>query len=147
MTRPATRPAGGLRRYRLLGIAATGVLAVLVAALLFGNLNGNLVYYVTPDEAIAQRGDRPDGTRFQLGGLVVPDSVTGGGGVLRFEVSSTAGPDGVRVPVEFSGAPAQLFGGGVGVVLEGSWQGPTFTSDSMKVKHDENYRPPDAEQP
>lgn len=143
MTAVDPRPPGIVRRYRLLGVAAVGVLAVLVGVLLFGNLNGNLVYYLEPDEALAQRATQSEGTRFQLGGLVAADSVVADSEVVRFEVTSSAGPVGVRVPVEFRGAPAQLFGAGVGVVLEGSWQGTTFVSDSMKVKHDENYQPPD----
>lgn len=142
MTAVDPRPPRVTRRYRLLAVAATGVLAVLVGLLLFGNLNGNLVYYLEPGEALAQRATQPEGTRFQLGGLVAADSVVAEPGVVRFEVTSSAGPDGARVPVEFRGAPAQLFGAGVGVVLEGSWQGRVFVSDSMKVKHDENYRPP-----
>lgn len=145
MNATAPRRPGLTRRYRFLGVAGTGVLAVLVGLLLFGNLNGNLVYYLEPDEAVAQRATQPEGTRFQLGGLVADDSVVGSPGLVRFEVTSAAGPDGVRVPVEFRGAPAQLFGAGVGVVLEGSWRGSTFVSDSMKVKHDENYQPPDGQ--
>lgn len=133
-------------RYRLLAVAAAGALAVLVGMLLFGNLNGNLVYYLEPDEAIAQRAEFADGTRFQLGGLVVPDSVeTSMPGVVRFAVASGTTPEAARIGVEFRGAPAQLFGAGIGVVLEGAWQGRTFVSDSMKVRHDENYRPPGAE--
>lgn len=147
MTAVNSRPPETRRRYRLLAAAATGVLAVLVGLLLFGNLNGNLVYYLEPDEALAQRATQSEGTRFQLGGLVAADTVVAGPGLVRFEVTSSAGPGGVRVPVEFRGAPAQLFGSGVGVVLEGSWRGQTFVSDSMKVKHDENYQPPDEGNP
>lgn len=138
----APSPRRGLTRYRLLAVAGAGLLAVLVGTLLFGNLNGNLVYYLEPGEAVAQRADLPDGTRFQLGGLVVPDTVVGVPGLVRFEVGSSSGPDATRIPVEYRGAPAQLFGAGIGVVLEGSWQGATFSADTMKVKHDENYRPP-----
>ena len=143
MTAPSTRPTATARRYRLLGVSATGVLAVLVGMLLFGNLTGNLVYYLQPGEALALRAEQSEGTRFQLGGLVVPDSVTSDPGLVRFDVAPTEGPADPLVTVEYSGAPAQLFGAGVGVVLEGSWQGDVFVSDSMKIKHDENYRPPD----
>ncbi|GAA2565756.1 cytochrome c maturation protein CcmE [Pseudonocardia hydrocarbonoxydans] len=131
-----------LVRYRLLAVAAAGVAAVLVGMLLFGNLNRNLVYFLQPDEALAQRVDYPEGRRFQLGGLVVADSVVPTPDGVRFVVSSTTGDGGARIPVEFSGAPTQLFGSGIGVVLEGAWRGPAFVSDTMKVKHDENYRPP-----
>jgi cytochrome c-type biogenesis protein CcmE len=134
----------GIGRYRLLAMAALGVVAVLVGLLLFGNLNRNLVYYLTPAEALAQRVDYPDGRRFQLGGLVTEGSVAPTPDGVRFLVSS--GPGSASVPVHHRGAPAQLFGAGLGVVLEGSWRGPEFTSDTMKVKHDENYRPPEGEE-
>ena len=142
MTRAAPR---GLTRYRLLAVAALGAVAVLAGLLLFGNLNRNLVYYLDPAEAIAQRAEYPDGRRFQLGGLVVDGTVTPTADGVRFEVTSATAPDSARIPVEHRGAPAQLFGTGIGVVLEGSWREDEFVSDTMKVKHDENYRPPDGE--
>ncbi|MBW0104182.1 cytochrome c maturation protein CcmE [Pseudonocardia sp. KRD291] len=132
----------GPGRYRLLAIAGIGVVAVLGATLLFGGLNRNLVYYLTPTEAVAQRGEGyPDGRRFQLGGLVEAGSVTPAADGVRFTVTSGTAP-GTRIPVHYRGAPAQLFAAGIGVVLEGAWRGPVFASDSMMVKHDENYRPP-----
>jgi hypothetical protein len=45
-----------MKRYRLLAIAGVGIAATLVGLLVFGNLNRNLVYYLTPDEAVAARG-------------------------------------------------------------------------------------------
>ncbi len=142
MTAP-TRP--GTSRYRLLAVAALGVLAVLLGLLMFGNLNRNLVYFLDPAEALAQQADYGDGRRFQLGGQVEEGTVTTTPDGVRFVVTSGTGPDPVTIPVEYRGSPAQLFGAGIGVVLEGSWQGPVFASDTMKVKHDENYRPPEGE--
>lgn len=139
----STRTRTGPSRYRLLAVAALGALAVLLGTLMFGNLNRNLVYYLEPAEALAQQADYGDGRRFQLGGLVAEGTVTPTADGVRFVV--TSGPGGAMVPVEYRGSPAQLFGAGIGVVLEGSWRGPVFTSDTMKVKHDENYRPPEGE--
>ncbi|EGX55408.1 CcmE/CycJ protein [Streptomyces zinciresistens K42] len=131
-----------MKRYRLLAVSGLGLAAVLVGLLVFGNLNQNLVYYMTPREALAQRSDYPDGRRFQLGGLVEKGSVQKTSDGLTFAVATTAQPGGRTVAVRFDGAPAQLFQAGIGVVLEGSWKGNAFVSDTMKVKHDENYRPP-----
>ena len=39
-----------------------------------------------------------------------------------------------------SGAPQELFSEGIGVVVEGTWDGTVFHSDTMLVKHDEQYR-------
>lgn len=133
-----------MKRYRLLAFSGVGVVAILVGLLVFGNLNQNLVYYLTPREALAQRADFPDGRRFQLGGFVEQGSVVHTEDGLRFVVASDSKPGSPSITVEHDGAPAQLFQSGIGVVLEGAWQGTGFVSDTMKVKHDENYQPPDA---
>ena len=57
-------------RYRLLAVPLVGITLVLLGVLVFGNINDNLVYYLTPTEAIAKHADFPDGKRFRLGGLV-----------------------------------------------------------------------------
>jgi cytochrome c-type biogenesis protein CcmE len=125
-------------RYRWFVLPAAGIAAVLLGVLLFGNLNDNLVYYLTPSEALARRADLPDGHRLRLGGLVEQGSVRQAAGGVRFTLT-----DGRRsVAVTHQGAPSQLFREGVGVVVEGSWAGGRFWSDTMLVKHDEDYRPP-----
>lgn len=131
-----------MKRYRLLAVAVLGVSLVLLAVLFVGNINGNLVYFFTPDEALAQKADFADGRRLQIGGLVQEDSVESSPGGLRFVVVSGTEPDAASVPVVYGGSPAQLFRPGIGVVLEGSWNGGTFDADTMLVKHDSNYRPP-----
>ena len=132
-----------MKRYRLLALAVLGVAAVLLGVLFVGNINGNLVYFLTPDEALAQRADFDDGRRLQIGGLVEDGSVQPTTGGLTFVVVSETGADASAVPVSYTGSPAQLFRPGIGVVLEGSWDGATFAADTMIVKHDENYRAPE----
>ena len=132
-----------MRRYRLLLVAGVGVVAVLLGLLLFGNLNRNLVYFLTPAEAVAQRAEFADGRRLQLGGLVEPGSVRRTADGLRFRVTGGTSPGSATVTVLHTGTPAQLFRDGIGVVLEGSWRGDVFVSDTMRVKHDENYRAPE----
>ncbi len=131
-----------MKRYRLLLVALGGLVLVLSGLLVFGNLNRNLVYYLKPQEALAKQSEFDDGRRFQLGGLVVADSVVRAPDGLRFRVASAAASGSPSVPVVHHGTPAQLFRGGIGVVLEGAWQGSRFVSDTMKVKHDETYAPP-----
>lgn len=131
-----------MRRYRLLALAVLGVAVVLLGVLFVGNINGNLVYFLTPDEALAQQSDFADGRRFQIGGLVQDGSVESGADGLRFVVVSGTEPGAAAVPVAYAGSPAQLFRAGIGVVLEGAWNGATFDADTMIVKHDENYRAP-----
>ena len=127
--------------YRLLVLSIVGAVVVLGGFLVYGNLNNNLVYYLTPAEAVEQKADLGTGERFRLGGFVQDDSVTRTESGVTFSVES----DGVEIPVVHTGVPSQLFGPGIGVVVEGSWQDSTFRSDTLIVKHDENYRPPDSD--
>ncbi len=131
-----------MKRYRLLVIVLGGLVALLLGVLVFGNLNSNLVYYLKPREALSRKAEFDDGRRFKLGGMVAPDSVRRTPEGLRFAVAAGTAPDSASVPVVHHGAPAQLFRSGVGVVLEGAWKGSRFVSDSMMVRHDENYQPP-----
>lgn len=131
-----------MKRYRLALIAGAGLVAVLAGFLLFGNLNRNLVYYLTPSEAIAKRAQFPDGQRFQLGGYVRPGSVVHDGRQVRFVVATGTAASSAAIPVDYTGTLAQLFQPGIGVVLDGSWHGRVFDADTMMVKHDADYYPP-----
>ncbi|HSK07821.1 MAG TPA: cytochrome c maturation protein CcmE [Acidimicrobiia bacterium] len=124
------------RRFVFLGIG--GVIA-LVLGLTITNLNDNLTYYLYPSEAVAQRGDFPDGERFRLAGIVVEGTVVEGDGETSFEV--TDGGNDIRV--ELSGSKPSLFAEGVPLLLEGSWSGEIFEADSALIRHDENYEVPE----
>jgi len=102
-------------------------------------LSGNLVYYVTPTELLEQQP--APGERLRLGGQVVPGSVHDLGGGVGFVVTDGS----TRMTVVHDGATPALFKTGVGVVLEGSYGADgAFHSDTMLVKHGEEYRPPPA---
>lgn len=124
------------RRFVFLGIG--GVIA-LVLALTVSNLNDNLTYYLYPSEAVAQRGDFPDGERFRLAGIVVEGTIVEGEGETSFEVTD-GGDD---IAVHLSGSKPSLFGEGVPLLLEGAWSGDTFEADSALIRHDENYEAPE----
>jgi cytochrome c-type biogenesis protein CcmE len=109
------------------------VITVIVLVLLGFNLTSSLVYFDTPTELIAED---PGDSRLRLGGQVVLGTLTSTTEGVTFEV--TDGRQTVRVV--HAGAPQQLFQEGIGVVLEGTWDGQAFQSDTMLVKHDETYR-------
>lgn len=123
--------------YRAVVLPVVGVIVVL-GGFLVSNLNDNLVYYLTPAEAVADKADYDDGERFRLGGLVEQGSVERTDDGVRFELVD----GGTSIRVVHTGAPAQLFQSGIGVIVEGAWRGDTFYSDTMIVKHDENYASP-----
>ena len=111
-------------------------LAVVVLAVILINLASSLVYFVTPTELISAEVD--DG-RSRLGGQVESGSVVGNAETVSFMVT-----DGRQtVKVVHDGAPQQLFQEGIGVVVEGTWDGSVFHSDTMLVRHDEQYRTDD----
>jgi cytochrome c-type biogenesis protein CcmE len=100
-------------------------------------LSGNLVYYVTPSELLQQH-PTPD-ERLRLGGQVVPGSVHQVGDGVDFVVTDGT----TRMSVVHTGGTPALFRTGIGVVLEGTYGADgQFHSDTMLVKHSEQYRPP-----
>ena len=128
-------------RYRAFLIPAFGILAVLVGLIVSFSLNDNFVYYITPSEAIENRADFPDGRRFRLSGAVVPGSVESLQSGARFEAIELDGS--TKISVVHTKSPPQLFQENIQVVLEGFWEGTEFHSDTMLIKHDEEYRVPD----
>ena len=112
------------------------LLAVFVAgALLWKALGEATVYFKTADEAAAERvslGDR----RFRLEGVVLAGSVERQGDGVRFVVAE----NGAEIPVLHRGDPPELFRAGIPVVLEGHFQGRTYESDRILVKHTSEYR-------
>jgi len=123
-----------MKRYRLFIVAMIGLLAVLVGFLI-ANIRENLVYYKTPTEVLNDSPSANTG-RFRLGGQVVPGTVAETADGVTFEVTDGT----TTLAVSHVGAPQQLFREGIGVVVEGTWDGSVFHSDSMIIKHDEQYR-------
>lgn len=114
------------------------VIAVVVLVLLAFNLTSNLVFFNTPTELTSEQ---PGDQRLRLGGQVVEGTVTDTSDGVAFDVTDGR----VTVQVLHTGAPQQLFQEGIGVVVEGTWDGNAFHSDTMLVKHDETYRSDDGE--
>jgi cytochrome c-type biogenesis protein CcmE len=126
---------------------ATLVLAVLILLgafgyLMFGRLEQNIVYFLTPGELLA-RGERLYDVPVKLGGQVAPGSVKWDAASrdLRFTVQDS----GRVVPVHSIGAPPQMFRDGMGVVVEGRYRRDgVFESTNLMIRHSEEYRAPKA---
>lgn len=125
-----------MRRYWR--IVVPGVVIAMIIIGLLVSLRSNLVFFNTPTELVEQRAGAE---RQRLGGQVVAGTVDEVGGAVSFEVTDGR----TTVTVHHSGSPQQLFQEGIGVVVEGTWDGSVFTSDFMLVKHDEQYRTEDGE--
>src|SRR5207237_8896172 len=88
----------------------------------------------TADEAVAERRQLA-ARRFRSEGNVVGGTVQQTAGRVASNIESK----GVVVPVSHRGDPPELFKPGIPVVLEGRFQGDTFASDRIMVKHSEDY--------
>lgn len=125
-------------RNKLFVIPAIGIIGIIVAFLLSGGLTANTVFYLFPDEAVAQRADFENGRVFRLGGNVLPDSVESG-----TETTFSVGDGGTVITVVTDRTPPQLFDDDVPVLLEGYWDGDRFRATQIIIRHDEQYTPPE----
>ena len=120
-----------MKRYAKFVVPAFILASGLVVLML--NQRSALVYFNTPAEMLARVACDE---RLGLGGRVGPGTVIEADGTVAFDVEDCE----TSVAVVHTGAPPQLFQEGIGVVVEGSWTGTAFQSDTMLVKHDEQYR-------
>jgi cytochrome c-type biogenesis protein CcmE len=124
-----------IRRYWKFFVPAILALGVLVVLLI--NLSANLVYFRTPTELLTEV--EPSEARLRLGGQDVEGSVLENGETLLLTV--TDGRE--TAAVVHNGVVPQLFAEGQGVIVEGTWDGTVFDSDTMMIRHDEQYRTED----
>jgi cytochrome c-type biogenesis protein CcmE len=119
----------------------SGLVAIVAifAWLLFGGLQKNVVFFLTPKELLA-KGAEGDGVPVRLGGQVKPGSTKWDANTLdlRFTVTDGSGD----IPVKSTGAPPQMFRDGMGVVVEGRYQHGLFQATNLMVKHSNEYRAP-----
>jgi cytochrome c-type biogenesis protein CcmE len=130
---PAVKP----RRLRY--VVAGGLCAAAVLFLIFGGLSHNIVYFRTVSEAVREHQKVPDDAgRLRMAGAVVTGSVERRPDGVAFKVTE----GGVVASVVHHGDPPELFKDGAPVVCEGHWQGTSFDSDRIMIKHGSEYRPP-----
>jgi cytochrome c-type biogenesis protein CcmE len=135
--RPPLRSGPPRRRSNRRIYAAGAVVVAAIGFLVFKGVTSAFVYFKTADQAIADRAALGNST-FQIEGTVVTGSRHGSNPAeFSFEIASKA----TRVHVVNTGAPPQLFGYGVPVVLVGHFVGSsdTFASDQILVKHSNQY--------
>lgn len=128
-------------RKRLIIGGAVVILAVF-AYLIYGGLDQNVVFFLTPKELLA-KGTRGVGVPVRLGGQVKPGSVKWNDTTLDLRFTVTDGAS--EVAVHSTGAPPQMFRDGMGVIVEGQYApNGVFNSTNLMVKHSNEYRPPKA---
>ena len=132
--RPAPR-----RRRAPLTVALVVLLVGALGFVVWKGLSNATLYFRNADEAVADRQELGD-RRFRLQGTVQDGTVQRDGERVRFVVAFND----VEVDVVHEGDPPELFRPGIAVVLEGHWgDGEVFESDSILVKHSNEYRAED----
>jgi cytochrome c-type biogenesis protein CcmE len=128
---PATPDRNSHRlRYVVVGAVLLGALVFLLAKGLGSALN----FYLPADQALAQRAKLGTQT-FNLEGVVKPGTVHDRPGGVDFVVTSGS----ASVQVDNSTSPPQLFNPNIPVIAVGHFNGTTFVSDQILVKHSSNY--------
>ncbi len=130
------------RTRRLLFIGVSVPLIAVAGLLAMTALRDQVVFFYGPSEA--REKQVPAGQNIRLGGLVEPGSVsTPATGGIAFRVTDNV----VSIPVEYAGAPPDLFREGQGVVAEGAFTSTGgFKASRVLAKHDETYMPPEVAQ-
>ncbi len=117
-----------------------GAILAVFAWLLFGGLQKNVVFFLTPQELLAKGADGV-GVPVRLGGQVKPGSVVWDAETLDLRFTVTDGAQ--EMPVRSTGAPPQMFRDGMGVIVEGRvGAGGVFQASELMVKHSNEYQPP-----
>ena len=121
-------------------IAGILVIAAVFAYLLYGGLDTNIVYFLTPKELLAKGTGGLD-VPVRLGGQVKPGSVKWDDAALDLRFTITDGTS--DIAVRSTGAPPQMFRDGMGGVVEGRYHTDgVFNGSNLIVKHSNEYRPP-----
>ena len=125
---------------RSMGIIVAAVLVATFGWLLYGGLNKNVVFFLTPNELLA-KGPTAYDVPVRLGGLVKPGTVQWNDSTLHLQFQLT--DDTATVLVHSTGAPPQMFQPGMGVVVEGKFgRDNVFQATNLMVKHSNEYHPP-----
>ena len=121
-------------------IAAVLVILGGIGYLLFGKLEKNLVYFVTPTELLA-KGEMAFDQPVRLGGMVEKGTIQWDSKIHSLAFKLTDGSK--DISVSSHSTPPQMFQDGMGVVVEGKLpKSGVFQADRLMVKHSNEYHPP-----
>ena len=116
------------------GIIVGVLVLAAVGIVLWNGLTQATVFFYNVDQAVAKRQEIGD-KQFRMQGNVVKGTEQRHDGGLDFDLTY----GGKVGKVSYTGEPSELFGPAIPVVLEGHFVGDSFASDSMLIRHDNNY--------
>ena len=126
------------RHKRFIGILITLVGVTAAIYLILTSFQDNLLYYLTPSEAVTKNMD--DQSTFRIGGLVEMGSFKRADGSLKASFVLTDGIESIEV--NYTGILPDLFREGQGIIVTGRFnKTKVFIASEVLAKHDENYMP------
>ncbi len=139
---PSSNPRSkGAIKYLVGGLIILGAIVYIFTS----SIQQNLTFFITPSEYLQDEA-KYAGRTVRLGGVVEPGSVKFNRDNLQLSFVVSDGT--VKFPVKHSGTPPDLFKEGMGVTIEGKFQGSgqsaVFQGTQLLVKHSEEYSAPKA---
>ena len=114
---------------------------ILSVFLILQSLKNNVVYFQSPSEIKSLI--ELDKKKIRVGGMVKKESISINSEEISFVITDFKN----EINVTFSGAVANLFAEGKGVVAEGFLKDRNYlTATKILAKHDENYMPPEVKE-
>lgn len=125
-------------RFNVRLLMGAGVVALVVAYLIFLSLDAATAAYMNVDE-LAAAPDITDERRLRVGGTVTAGSIVRGEDLIfEFEVHGEE----ATIPVVYQGAPPDIFGDNAVVFVEGYYTpGGTFNADVLLTRHPDTMEP------
>ena len=111
-----------------------GIILAVLGFVLFKGASNALEYYLTVQQANSARA-RLSNQTFRMEGVVVPGSIDPTSSGVDFTIRYNRAEDRV---IEI-GNPPQLFQPNIPVIIQGHFQGNSFVSSLIMVKHSSNY--------
>lgn len=140
-----TNKPGKPQRGFLKWVIAGGIIAVAIGIASQLNFGDNLVYFYVPNEVSAKKAEL-QGKTIKVGAMVKAGSVNWNAQELKLDFVITDF-EGHEYAVKHTGLKPDMFKENQGVVVEGRLQGDTLMSQTLMVKHSEEYKKPDATHP
>lgn len=122
----------------ILSLWAIIIIAGVLFYILWGGLEKNIVYFVSPTELV-EKGKGAIDNPVRLGGVVAKGSLKDQESVISFDLT-----DDVNViSVITTKTPPEMFQEGIGIVVEGAMRADgKFHADRLMVRHGSEYKPP-----
>ena len=118
-------------RYTIIALLCIGAVVWMLTL-----MQKNVVFFKPIAQAVTDRSH--DGTRtLRIGGAVVPGTIHRSGDGAEFNLTQ----GGVTVLVVHHGTEPTMFKNCAPVVADGHWNGKTFESDQILIKHGSTYKP------